>query len=75
MTGEVLEVVLATRNAGKAREFSRLFAGTFEVEPLPPEVEMPVYDERGMESIKTIGLGMNMEDPLTTANLGKIFVE
>lgn len=40
-----------------------------------PEVEMPVYDERGIESIRTIGLGMYMEDPLTTANLGKIFVE
>ena len=40
-----------------------------------PEVEMPVYDERGMESIKRIGLGMYMEDPLTTANLGKIFVK
>jgi trimethylamine:corrinoid methyltransferase-like protein len=40
-----------------------------------PEVEVPVYDERGMESIKRIGLGMYMEDPLTTANLGKIFVE
>ncbi len=39
-----------------------------------PEVEMPVYDERGMESIKRIGLGMYMDDPLTTANLGKIFV-
>jgi len=26
-----------------------------------------------MESIKNIGLGMYMEDPLTTANLGKIF--
>ncbi|MFH1489370.1 MAG: trimethylamine methyltransferase family protein [Pseudomonadota bacterium] len=39
-----------------------------------PEVEMPVYDERGMESIKNIGLGMYMDDPLTTANLGKIFV-
>ena len=39
-----------------------------------PDVEMPVYDERGMESIKNIGLGMYMEDPLTTANLGKIFV-
>lgn len=38
-----------------------------------PEVETPVYDERGMESIKNIGLGMYMEDPLTTANLGKIF--
>ena len=40
-----------------------------------PEVEMPVYDERAMESIKRIGLGMYMDDPLTTANLGKIFVE
>jgi len=40
-----------------------------------PEVEMPVYDERGMESLGNIGLGMYMEDPLTTANLSKIFVE
>ncbi len=39
-----------------------------------PEVEMPVYDDRGMESIKRNGLGMYMEDPLTTANLGKVFV-
>ena len=39
-----------------------------------PEVEMPVYDERGMESVQRIGLGMYMEDPLTTANFGKIFV-
>ena len=39
-----------------------------------PEVEMPVYDERGMESIKRNGLRMYMEDPLTTANLGKVFV-
>jgi trimethylamine--corrinoid protein Co-methyltransferase len=39
-----------------------------------PEVEMPVYDERGMESVKRIGLGMYIEDPLTTANFGKIFV-
>jgi len=39
-----------------------------------PEVEMPVYDERGMESIKRNGLRMYMDDPLTTANLGKIFV-
>ena len=39
-----------------------------------PEVVMPAYDERGMESIKNIGLGMYMEDPLTTANLGKVFV-
>jgi trimethylamine:corrinoid methyltransferase-like protein len=40
-----------------------------------PDVEMPAYDERGMESLQNIGLGMYMEDPLTTANLGKIFVE
>jgi len=39
-----------------------------------PEVESPTYDERGMESIKRIGLGMYMEDLLTTANLGEIFV-
>ncbi len=40
-----------------------------------PELEMPVYDERGMESVMNTGLGMYMEDSLTTANLGKIFVE
>jgi len=39
-----------------------------------PEIEMPGYDDRGMESIRRIGLGTYMEDPLTTANLGKIFV-
>jgi len=40
-----------------------------------PELEMPVYDERGMESIMNIGLGMYMDDPLTTANIGKVFVD
>ena len=40
-----------------------------------PGVEMPAYDERGMESVRRIGLGMYMEDPLTTANLDKIFVD
>lgn len=40
-----------------------------------PEVENPVYDERGMESIRNIGVGMYMQDPLTTANIGKIFVD
>ncbi|MBN1103746.1 MAG: trimethylamine methyltransferase family protein [Deltaproteobacteria bacterium] len=39
-----------------------------------PEVEMPEYDPRGMESIQRIGLGSYMDDPLTTANLGKVFV-
>ena len=40
-----------------------------------PEVEMPVYDERGMESVQRIGLGMYMEDPLTTANFDKVFTD
>jgi trimethylamine:corrinoid methyltransferase-like protein len=40
-----------------------------------PEVEPAVYDERGMESIQTFGLRMYMEDPLTTANLGEVFVK
>jgi len=39
-----------------------------------PEVEPAVYDERGMESIRNFGLRMYMEDSLTTANLGKVFV-
>lgn len=39
-----------------------------------PDVEMPTYDERGVESVKHNGFGMYMDDPLTTANLGKIFV-
>ncbi len=38
-----------------------------------PKVDMPGYDPRGMESIQHTGLGMYMEDPLTTANLGKVF--
>jgi len=40
-----------------------------------PEIEPATYDERGMESIQRIGVGMYMEDPLTTANLEKVFVE
>ena len=40
-----------------------------------PELEMPVYDERGMVSIQRTGLGMYMEDPLTTANIGQVFVD
>ena len=38
-----------------------------------PELKMPVYDERGMESIQRTALGMYMDDSLTTANIGKIF--
>jgi len=40
-----------------------------------PQLEMPVYDERAMASIMNTGLGMYMEDSLTTANLGDVFVE
>ncbi len=40
-----------------------------------PDVEMPVYDERAMASIMNTGLGMYMDDPLTTANFGEIFVK
>ena len=40
-----------------------------------PDVDMPVYDDRGMESIQRVGLGMYMDDPLTTANIGRVFVE
>lgn len=40
-----------------------------------PDFEMPVYDERGMTSIQRVGLGMYMEDSLTTANIGKVFVD
>ncbi|MCP4109300.1 MAG: trimethylamine--corrinoid methyltransferase [Desulfobacteraceae bacterium] len=40
-----------------------------------PEVEMPEYDERGMEAVQRNGLSMYMDDPLTTANIGKVFVE
>jgi trimethylamine:corrinoid methyltransferase-like protein len=40
-----------------------------------PEVEMPVYDERGFESLQNIGLASYMDDPLTTANLGRVFVD
>jgi trimethylamine--corrinoid protein Co-methyltransferase len=38
-----------------------------------PEVVMPCYDERGMESIQKYGLSYYRDDPLTTANIGKIF--
>jgi trimethylamine:corrinoid methyltransferase-like protein len=40
-----------------------------------PEVDMPLYDERGMEAIQRVGLGMYMDDALTTANIGRVFVD
>ncbi|QTA86975.1 trimethylamine methyltransferase family protein [Desulfonema magnum] len=39
-----------------------------------PEIEMPVYDQRGMESVRRTGLRAYNDDSLTKANLGKIFV-
>ncbi|MFO8112422.1 MAG: trimethylamine methyltransferase family protein [Desulfosalsimonadaceae bacterium] len=38
-----------------------------------PEIAMPEYDERGFKSIQNMGLSMYRDDPLTTANLGKVF--
>lgn len=40
-----------------------------------PDTDMPVYDERGMAAIRRNGLGMYMDDPLTTANLGNVFTD
>ncbi|MCP3952215.1 MAG: trimethylamine--corrinoid methyltransferase [Desulfobacterales bacterium] len=40
-----------------------------------PDVQMPEYDERGMESIQRVGLGMYIDDSLTTANIGRVFVD
>jgi trimethylamine--corrinoid protein Co-methyltransferase len=40
-----------------------------------PEVKMPAYDERGIKSIQRYGLSMYMDDPLTTANIGNVFVD
>jgi len=39
-----------------------------------PQIAMPEYDERGMQSIQRVGLGMYKDDMLTTANLWKVFV-
>jgi hypothetical protein len=36
---------------------------------------MPAYDERGIEAIQRVGLGMYMDDPLTTANIGEVFLD
>lgn len=41
---ERLRVVLASRNAGKAREFGRLLGGAFLVEVLPQDVVLPPED-------------------------------
>jgi trimethylamine:corrinoid methyltransferase-like protein len=40
-----------------------------------PDVEMPTYDKRAMDSFQNIGLGMYLDSPLTTANIGQVFVE
>ncbi len=38
-----------------------------------PELTIPGYDEKGFESIQQRQLDMYMDDPLTTANMGRIF--
>jgi trimethylamine:corrinoid methyltransferase-like protein len=40
-----------------------------------PTVDMPEYDERGLESIQRVGSGLYVEDSLTTANIGRVFVD
>lgn len=41
MIGELLPLVVATRNAGKAAEFARLLGPGVEVHPLAPNIELP----------------------------------
>jgi XTP/dITP diphosphohydrolase len=41
MSDEMPRIVLASSNAGKAREFGRLLAGVALVEPLPADINMP----------------------------------
>ena len=40
-----------------------------------PAIAMPTYDERGRASIERYGLAMYKDDPLTAANIGKVFVD
>lgn len=40
-----------------------------------PDVVMPVYDDRAMDSFERIGLGMYRDDSLTLANFGKVFAD
>ncbi len=40
-----------------------------------PDIDMPAYDERAMASIRQFGISMYKDDPLTTANIGRIFSE
>jgi len=40
-----------------------------------PDVKMPVYDERGMESLRRNELKSYKDDPLTKENAGKVFVQ
>lgn len=40
-----------------------------------PEIMVPRYDELAMDAIRRSGLTMYRDDPLTTANIGKIFLE
>ncbi len=40
-----------------------------------PDIVMPEYDPRGFRSIQNMGLSLYRDDPLTTANLGKVFAQ
>ncbi len=47
-------LVLATTNTGKAREFSRLLAGVFQVETVPPSLRLP--EEKGQTFVENARL-------------------
>jgi trimethylamine--corrinoid protein Co-methyltransferase len=40
-----------------------------------PEIQIPDYDDQVLEAIQRSGMGMYRDDPMTTANIGRIFVE
>ena len=69
----------ATINGESLFSFSKMEAAIRIAEEVTadeaPDVEMPTYDERAMASIQRVGLGMYMDDTLTTANIGHVFVD
>jgi len=58
---------------GKLEQVIRI-AGTVTADDAP-DLAIPVYDERGFASIQRYGLGMYKDDPLTAANIGKVFID
>lgn len=59
-----LDVVLATRNAGKVREFERLLGEGFGVRPLPDDMEMPeetgaTFSENALLKARTVFVALD----------------